>query len=191
MMRRNLKALVQGCLSIPLSAALLGAAESDLRLLKAVEQQDKSAIRALLDDGVDVNAAEADGTTALHWAAHRNDTETAGSLLRVGAAVNAANDYGVTALSLACLNRNSEFVALLLQANANPNLAQWTGETPLMTCARTGSTAAVKALLDHGADPHAKESNRGQTALMWALSERHPQVAVTLIERGADIQTRS
>ena len=186
-----LKTMIRVSLLIPLTCGLLGAAESDLRLVKAAEQQDKPAIGTLLAERVDVNAAGADGATALHWAAHWDDTETAAALLRAGAAVDAANDYGVTALSLACLNRNSEIVALLLQASANPNLAQWTGETPLMTCARTGSAAAVKALLDHGADPNARESKRGQTALMWALSEKHPQVALTLIERGADLQTRS
>ena len=169
----------------------LAFASNDLRLVLAVEQRDKAAVYTLLAEHADVNAVQGDGTTALHWAAHWDDLETAESLIRVGANVNAATDYGVTALSLACLNRNSAMVATLLRAKANPNAAQWTGETPLMTCARTGSVEAVKLLLDNGADTSAKETQRGQTALMWALAGNHPQVAQALIARGADIHARS
>jgi ankyrin repeat protein len=169
----------------------LRAAGNDLRLVKAVEQRDKSAVRSLLAAHADVNAAQGDGSTALQWAAHWDDLETAQSLIQAGANVNAANDYGVTALSLACLNRNSAMVATLLKAKANPNAPQWTGETPLMTCARTGNAEAVKLLLDNSADTKAKETERGQTALMWALAGDHPQAAQALIARGADVHARS
>src|SRR5687767_3509212 len=74
-----------------LSAATVAtAAEPDLRLVTAAAQQDKTAIRALLKEGVDVNSARADGVTPLLWAAHWGDLDTIDLLLRAGAKVNAA-----------------------------------------------------------------------------------------------------
>ncbi|MCH8268072.1 MAG: ankyrin repeat domain-containing protein [Acidobacteria bacterium] len=175
-------------------AALLSvsslAASGDLRLVEAVQKGNKEAVRILLQQA-DVNAPQADGATALHWAAHRDDLETAELLIRAGANLNAANFYGVTALSLACTNRSAAMVEKLLEAGTNPSAAQLTGETALMTCARTGNLDAVKSLLAHGADVNATESKKGQTALMWALAGKHSEVARALIEHGADIHARS
>lgn len=184
--RRGILLVLAGVCGAPLLAR-----GADLRLVRAMEERDQAAVRALLAERVDVNAASADGATALHWAAHWDDAVAAELLLRAGADANAANDHGVTPLSLACLNRSAKLVGMLLAAGAHPNAAQWTGETPLMTCARTGAAEAVRLLLDHGADPNARETIHGQTALMWALAERHPSVALTLIERGADIRART
>ncbi|MGH9786408.1 MAG: ankyrin repeat domain-containing protein [Terriglobia bacterium] len=172
-------------------AATSLAAAADLRLLEAVREGDREAVRSLLRERVDANEAEADGATALHWAANRDDRETADLLIRAGANVNAANDYGVTPLALACVNRSAAMVEKLLAAGANPNAAKVTGETVLMTCARTGSVEAVRTLLSRGADPNASESRGGQTALMWALAGKHSVVAGLLIERGANLNARS
>src|SRR5712691_11392821 len=76
------------------------ASANDLRLLEAVRNQDREAVRALLEQHVDVNTPQGDGATALHWAAHRDDAETADLLIRAGANVNAANDLGVTPIAL-------------------------------------------------------------------------------------------
>ncbi len=57
------------------------------------------AVRALLKQHVDVNAPEADGTTALHWAAHFGDLDLVEALLKEGANVSALNRYGATPLS--------------------------------------------------------------------------------------------
>ena len=83
-------------------------------------------MRALLQQRVDVNTPEADGTTALHWAAHRDDLDTVDLLIRAGANVKAANRYGVTPLSLACENGNAAIVERLLKAGADPNTASRT-----------------------------------------------------------------
>ena len=171
-------------------ASLAATGRGDLRLVEAVKNRDKEAERSLLKQHADVNVPQADGATALHWAARWDDLETADLLIRAGAIVNAANDYGVTALSLACTNGNAAMVEKLLQAGANPNAAQWTGETPLMTCARTGNLDAVKSLLERRADVN-KETRRGQTALMWAAAEKRPEVARALIEHGANVNARS
>jgi len=171
--------------------ASLAYSSGDLRLLEAVENRDKEAVRSLLKDGADVNVSQGDGATALHWAAHWDDLETAELLIGAGANVNAANEYGVTPLSLACTNQNGGLVEKLLQAGADPNAAQGTGETVLMTCASTGTVDAVKSLLERGADVSGKDSQKGQTALMWAVAGKHWEVSKLLIERGADVRLPS
>src|ERR1700752_2975280 len=67
----------------------------------AVERGDKQALAALLKAGADVNAAQGDGATALHWAAYQNDAKTVALLLGAGAKLNAQNDLGVTPFALA------------------------------------------------------------------------------------------
>ena len=163
----------------------------DLRLVEAVRDQDRNAVRALLSQDVDVNTLQPDGATALHWAALRDDLETADLLIRAGAFVNPVNEYGVTPLLLAAENGSAAMIEKLLNRGANPNAAIPNGETPLMTAARTGTTDAVNALLAWGADVNAKETSQEQTALMWAAGEGHTQVARTLIEHGADVQART
>ncbi|HYR89225.1 MAG TPA: ankyrin repeat domain-containing protein [Terriglobia bacterium] len=177
---------------VPLLGALSYAAPADdLRLVDAVKNRDRAAVRSLMEQQVNVNAAQPDGTTALAWAANRDDLETADLLIRAGADVNKANDYGVTPLSLACTNRSALMVERLLKAAADPNAALWTGETPLMVCARTGNVETVNVLLSRGANPNAKENEQGQTALMRAVAERHPEIVRALIDGGADVRARS
>src|SRR5712672_2509226 len=161
-----------GWLVVPsFMAVSLMAAGPSARLVDAVKNTDKASARALVEQHVDVNAPETDGTTALHWAARWDDLETAELLIRNGANVKAANRYSVTPLSLACVNGNAAMIALLLKAGADPNTALPEGETALMTAARTGKLDAVKLLIARGADPNAKEKGHGQTALMWAAAE--------------------
>ncbi len=167
------------------------AGAAPVRLIEAVKAADKAAIRELLQQRVDVNAAEPDGATALHWAARANDLQTAEVLIRAGANVKAANRYGVTPLYLACTNGNPALIEMLLKAGADPNTALPEGETALMTAARSGNVDAVNALVAHGADINRKETWRGQTALMWAASEGHSDVIRVLLAHGADIRARS
>src|SRR6185436_15551111 len=167
------------------SAASTGLAGSPLA--DAVEKSDRATIRALLENHSDVNAAQPDGMTALHWAAYEDDLETAKLLLKAGANAKATNSYGITPLSLACVNGNGDFVESLLQAGADPNTTLRGDETVLMTAARTGKPAAVEALLKKGADVNARE-RRGQTALMWAAADGHAAVVDLLLKAGADFQ---
>jgi ankyrin repeat protein len=164
---------------------------ADTPLIDAVKAADTTGVRTLLSQRVDVNARQADGTTALHWAADRDDPEMVERLVRAGANVKAANRYGVTPLWLASVNGNAVIIDLLLKAGAEANTALPEGETVLMTAARTGKVDAVKVLLGHGAEVNAREGWHGQNALMWAAAEGHPDVIDTLVERGADIQARS
>ena len=110
-------------------------------LADAAEKIDRARVRALLAQRVDVNAPQADGMTALHWAIYHDDREMAGQLLSAGASVKAVNRYGVTPLALACTNGSAVLVGMLLTAGADPNAPLPGGETPLMTAARTGALA--------------------------------------------------
>jgi len=166
-------------------------AETDARLVNAVKHVDSVAVRALLKEGVDVNAGEADGTSPIHWAVHRDDVETARLLIEAGALVTAANRYGVQPLSLACVNGNPAMIDILLTAGADPNTRFAGGETALMTAARTGIVGAVEKLLVHGANANAMETWRSQTALMWASAEGHSEVVSLLLSHGTNVSSVS
>jgi uncharacterized protein len=176
---------------IPLAALIfIGAGSPDLPLVDAARNGGPDAVRALLQKGASVNAAEADGTTALHWASHRDDVASADLLIRAGASVNAANDLGATPLWAASLNGSAAMVRRLLQAGANPNAALLLGETPVMVASRSGNPDVVEQLVAAGANVNARAA-RGQTALMWAAAERHPDVVKVLLAHGVDIHARS
>ena len=167
------------------------AAAGDAPLFDAVEAGDAGAVERLLADGVSVQTAEIDGTTALHWAAHHDRLQIAGLLLDAGAAVDATNRYGVTPLALASVNGSTPMIARLLEAGADPNLPNPEGETPLMAAARTGNAGAIETLLAHGADVDAVEAWRGQTALMWATAQNQLTAVEALLGAGADPNARS
>jgi ankyrin repeat protein len=175
-------------LVVALAAAAVAAEKAPLA--DAAEQRNAALFRKLLDAGADVNAAQVDGMTALHWAVYHDDVATARMLVRAGARINAVNRYGVPPLSLAATNGNADLVKLLLEAGADPKATLPGGETVLMTAARAGNLEVVNALLARGADPNARE-RADQTALMWAASEGHAAVVRTLIDGGADIRAKA
>ena len=181
--------------SVLLAALLLAVAgpvvAQDTWLLDAARAADSTQVIALLEQGVSATARQADGATALHWAAHWDDAAMADVLLGAGVDVDAANDFGATPLWLACLNGSEAMVAALLAAGADANAALPSGETVLMTASRTGSPEVVRLLVSHGADLNAREHTRGQTALMWAVAQQHPDVVEALVALGADVQARS
>ena len=176
-----------GGLALVLVASGVAVNAADAPLADAAERSDRAGVRALIERRVDVNGGQADGMTALHWAAYRDDLETARHLVDSKADVKAANRYGVTPLSLACTNGNEAMVELLLGAGADPNTKLRGDETALMTAARTGKLGSVQALLARGADVNAKE-RRGQTALMWAAAEGHAEVVTVLLRAGAEFR---
>jgi ankyrin repeat protein len=186
------------CCALGIAArSVAAAAAPDLRLLEAVKSGRQQAVRVVLKQiagGAErgaVDAREADGTTALHWAVRANELEIAQLLLRAGADANAANRYGVSALSLAATNGNAAMIGALVKAGADVNASPREGQTVLMTAARAGNAAAVRALLDHGSEPNASERWLGETALMWAAAHNHAAAVQVLVDYGAELDARS
>jgi ankyrin repeat protein len=163
----------------------------DTRLPDAVMRSDRAAVRTLIQQKADLNAAQTDGMTALHWAARQNDLETVQMLIKAGAKADIATRYGVTPFYLANVNGNAAMLDVFLKAGINPNSANPGGETALMTATRTGKLDAIRLLIDRGAAVNAKEEVRGQTALMWAVLENHPDAVKLLLEKGADINAQT
>jgi uncharacterized protein len=189
----NLKRILVGSAAVLVLAIFAGprliAADHTVADLAMIG--DTAAIRALLAQHADINAPQADGATALHWAVYRNDFALAKLLIEAGANVHAANRDGATPLSLAATAGHAEIIATLLGAGAGPNEKLPFGQTVLMLAARNGNPAALTVLLDHGAEVNAKEDLRGTTPLMWAADEAHPDAVKLLIDHGADVKARS
>jgi ankyrin repeat protein len=139
----------------------------------------------------DVNAREADGSTALLWAAHRGDAKEVERLIRAGADVSIANNYGATPMMEAATVGDAAILKLLLKAGADVNSPNAEGQTTLMAVARTGNVEAAKVLLAKGADVNAKEQWGGQTALMWAAAQRQPAMVQLLVKHRADVNARA
>jgi ankyrin repeat protein len=175
--------------AVAFGVSLAGAGKSDVA--DAAMRGDKAAVRKLIAAKADVNAAQADGATALHWAVFRGDRELVTELIRAGANPKAANREGATPLWLAAVNGDAVVIASLLEGGADPNEKLPLGRSPLMIASRTGNVDAMKVLVDHGADVNAKETARGTTPLMWAADEAHAAAVKFLIDHGADFKARS
>jgi ankyrin repeat protein len=158
---------------------------------EAAAKGDSSAVKTLIAQKVDVNQPQADGATALQWAAYRNDLALADALIAAGAKVDSRSREGATALYLAGVNGSAPMMDKLLKAGADPNERGPQGETPLMLAARNGNIEGLKVLIDHKADVNATEGLRGTTALLWAAEHSNAAAMKFLIDHGANINAAS
>lgn len=145
----------------------------------------------LVRAGADVNQAQPDGTTPLHWAVYRVDPELVKALLEHGAHPNATNRFGSSPLAEAARLGDVGMVKLLLDGGATADLGNADGETPLMLAAHAGAVPVAELLVRHGADVNRREQWRGQTALMWAAAEKHPEMVSFLISHRARVEVRA
>lgn len=165
-----------------------GARATPSDVADAAMRGDHVELRALLEHGEDVNAAQGDGMTALHWAAVNQDLEAARWLVYAGANVHATTRLNsITPLWLAAQSSEALLVRLLLDNKAEPDVATSTGVTPLMIASASGNAVVVRLLIERGADPNAKEKTYGQTALMFAAASNQPDAIGVLLEKGANI----
>ncbi|HET9702795.1 MAG TPA: ankyrin repeat domain-containing protein, partial [Vicinamibacterales bacterium] len=172
-------------LAVLLSVAVAGAQTSPIAV--AAMNGDRETVRALLKKGADVNEAQGDGTTALHWAAMKGDAELARMLIYAGANLRATTRLGsYSPLYLAAKGGHAEIVAALLAAGADANAATSSGATPLMIAAAAGDTRTMTSLVENGADINATDSAKGETALMFAAGFNRAEAVKLLLARGAD-----
>lgn len=181
--------IVLGLTAVMISTAMALAAPSDVA--DAAAKGDTAAVRTLIQRRADVNAAQVDGATALHWAVYRDNLELVDLLIRAGAKADVTNRNGITPLYLASLYGQAATIDRLVKAGANAKMPGPNGETMLMLAARNGNPEAIKSLLAAGADVNAREPLRVTTALMWAAEQRHPAAVKALIDGGADLKARS
>ena len=185
---RTLRFSALGALAL---TAMLHAAPS-APVADAAMQGNKDAVRSLLKQAADVNAAQGDGMTALHWAAMKDDADLVQTLLFAGANVRASTRIGsYTPLILAAKNGSGSVIAPLLKSGADANSQTANGTTALMLAAASGNTEAVKPLVDGGADVNAKEPVRGLTPAMFAAASNRAAVLALLAARGADLKATS
>ena len=184
-MRNRLAMVVGGALAM--AAWLYAAAAAPVA--EAAMQGDRDAVKALLKQAADVNGAQGDGMTALHWAAIKNDAELAATLLYAGANVRAKTRLGdYTPLILAARSGNAAVLDPLIKAGADVNSKTSNGTTALMLAAASGSVEAVQALVNHGADIMAVEPVRGLNAAMFAAASNRAAVITFLAKHGADLK---
>jgi ankyrin repeat protein len=174
-----------------LAPTLLAQNNQNMDMLAAAKAGDSERARVLLDGASNINISEADGMNALHYATLNNDVALVSSLVRAGADIDARTRYGITPIYLAVRNGSAAMTQILLDAGADANEEFNEGETVLMTAARTGDFDTVKVLLDAEAVVDAREDWHGQTPLMWAAAQKHPEVIALLVEYGADIKASS
>ena len=178
--------------ALALVTMLAAGAAPDTPLADAAMRGDLEAVRALLRQGTEVNAAQGDGMTALHWAAEHGNANMAKMLVYAGADPDAATRIGLhTPLHVAAEAGSAEVVRALLDGGARAGATTSTGVTPLHFAAMSGNADAVTALVEHHADVNARETSWGQTPLMFAASKGRVDALKTLLAHGADVSITS
>jgi hypothetical protein len=170
------------------SMMVMAAPDTSLTLLSAAESGDHAAaMRLATAKGANVNATDADGSTAIMYAAANGDLELVRALIKAGANVKLKSQLGTSALTEAAIIGSAPIIDSLLKAGADPNFKTPDGETPLMAAARSGKVDAAKALLDAGADINAKENWGGQSAIMWAAAQDQAAMVKFLASKDASL----
>ena len=165
---------------------------ADSPIADAAMRNDSDAVYNLLERGEDVNAAQGDGMTALHWSAENGDLAMVEVLLSAGANFNSTTRLGsYTPLHLASKMGHGEVIRALLGNGQDPNITAISGMTPLHYAAASGSADAVDVLVGYGAQINAKEDDGKQTPLMFAAALNRIRVVEMLTRHGADLEAYS
>ncbi len=182
------RAIVEGVIWLAASGT---AAAADANLAGLIEAGNRDAALKMIAAGADVNAAQGDGTTPLHWAVYKIDADLVRALLQHGAKPDVMNNFGSSPLAEAVKAANAPLVKMLLDAGSNAEAPNQEGQTALMLAARAGSPEVAELLVSHGANVNAREKWRGQTALMWAAAAGSGEMTRYLISHKADVNARA
>jgi uncharacterized protein len=190
-MQRQVRKIGFGSLMVVALTAWLNAA-GPAPVADAAMKRDIDAVRTLLKNGADVNGAQGDGMTALHWAARGGDVALTQMLLYAGANVKATTRLGgYTPLLMAAEQGHAGVIAALLAGGADAKAPNLLGTTPLMLAAASGNAQAVTTLIENGAEIEAKEKTFGQTPLMFAASMNRVDAITALVKAGASVAATS
>lgn len=171
-----------------LLTATLSASSTDTPVADAAMRGDAAAVKTLITSGADVNAAQGDGMTALHWTSLNGDAETTAALLSAGAKVDLPTRLGnYTPLHLASSRGHVAVIARLLDGGSVVTAVTDTGVQPIHLAAQAGVADAVTTLLARGADVNAQDRTHGRTPLVFAVSQNRLDAMRVLIAKGADI----
>jgi ankyrin repeat protein len=188
-MMRSVIAVLSILILTLITTFTLGAGRSDVA--DAAMRGERAAIRTLIQQKADVNAAQIDGATAVHWAVYKDDAEMLETLITAGALTDVKNREGITPLQMASLFGDARVVDRLIKAGADAKQRGPAGETMLMLAARNGNPEVIKVLLAAGVNVNARETIRGTSALMWAVEQHHPAAVKALLDGGADPAQKS
>jgi uncharacterized protein len=178
--------LLAGLAALPALIHAAGAA-TPTAIVEAAQSGNRDALRAALKDGGDVNAAQGDGMTPLHWAAVRNDVEMADLLMYAGANIKATTRIGgYTPLLVAAKTGNAKVIETLIKHGADPDRTTTNGTTALMLAAAAGDAEAVRILTYYSTNVNARESVKGETALDFAAASGRTEAIRILTAAGAD-----
>ncbi len=153
--------------------------DNNTPLMDKVMHEEMTEAKDLVDGGVDINARNAYGWTALMHAARVGHEELVNLLLNHGADVNAQADDGWTALMRAAVKDHEAIVKILLRHGARVDLRDEGKATALHWAGRKGHLVIIKALLDAGADPTVQDDH-GRTPMIVAMAEGHNDAALML-----------
>jgi len=157
-------------------------------LIAAATRGDLGAVLALLDKGVDVNAKDGKGQTALYFAALHGHKDVAALLIANKADLNVGANDGVTPLQIAIVAGHREVAELLIAKGADVNAKANSGFAALSFAASLGRKDLAELLIADGADVDTKTGSL--TALYLAAANGHRDVAELLIAKGADVNAK-
>ena len=170
----------------------IGVTAAESPIADAAARGDREAVKTLLKKAADVNAAQGDGMTALHWAAMNGDVELSEMLIYAGANVRATTRLGTyTPLYLASQQGHAKVIQSLVKAGADVKAGTPNGTTPLMVAAASGDVDSVRTLLDNGAEINGRDGVRWQTPVMYAAANNRAAVIELFASKGADLTLTS
>ncbi|XP_044726615.1 serine/threonine-protein phosphatase 6 regulatory ankyrin repeat subunit B-like [Chrysoperla carnea] len=158
-------------------------------LHKSARSKNVEICEMLLNKGVDVDAGERNGLTALHIVTQEGSNDIVKLLLERGAEVDSKTKYNITPLYFSAQRGQQEIIETLLKFGADINCRNMDGNRALHIASQFGHVKVVTTLLEYGCDINSRDID-GKTALHIASHEGRFKVFTTLLEYGCDINSR-